>query len=179
MSRGRDSAARLGIRLLMDDAVLIGDTRFVGSILWTDFRFGSFSLSHARRTAQERFGMADYRRIRTGPSSRHQIEPGEVLGLHQRTRAFLEATLSEPHPGPTVVVTHHAPLPNSLPDPHTDLPWCYASDLRDLIHAGGPDLWVHGHICATADQTVGPTRIVCNPRGHAEETSGFDGSLII
>ncbi|MDE3749583.1 metallophosphoesterase [Methylobacterium radiotolerans] len=173
MSQGRDIAAHLGIHLLMDDAVVIGGTRFAGGTLWTDFRLGSFSLTHAMRTAQGRSGMVDYRRIRTGPSSRHRIEPGEVLAMHRRTRAFLDATLAEPHPGPTVVVTHHAPHPDSLPDPLADLRWCYASDLRDLIHARGPDLWVHGHIHAAADYIVGPTRIVCNPRGHPEETTKF------
>ena len=104
--------------------------------------------------------MVDYRRIRTGPSSRHRIEPGEVLAMHRRTRAFIEATLAVPHEGPTVVVTHHAPHPDSLPDLHADLRWCYASDLRDLIHANGVDLWVHGHIHASTDYRVGSTRIV-------------------
>ena len=179
MSRGRDIAARLGIHLLLDDAVVIGGTRFAGGTLWTDFRLGSFGLTHAMRTAQGRSGMVDYRRIRTGPSSRHRIEPGEVLAMHRRTRAFLDATLDEPHPGPTVVVTHHAPHPDSLPDPHADLRWCYASDMRDLIHARGPALWVHGHTHAAVDYVVGPTRIVCNPRGHVEESSGFVSDRVV
>jgi 3',5'-cyclic AMP phosphodiesterase CpdA len=179
MSRGRDVAARHGIRLLMDDAVTLGGTRFLGGTLWTDFRLGTHSLTHGMRSAQGRFGMVDYRRIRTGPSSRHRIEPGEILALHRRTRAFIEATLAVPHAGLTVVVTHHAPHPDSLPDPHADLRWCYASDLRDLIHAYGPDLWIHGHVHTAVDYRVGPTRIVCNPRGHIEETTRFDPDRIV
>lgn len=179
VARGRDLAARHGIHLLMDDVVTIGGTRFAGGTLWTDFRLGSTTLTQAMRSAQGRFGMIDYRRIRTGPSSRHRIEPGEVLALHRRTRAFLDGLLTEPHPGPTVVVTHHAPLPESLPDPHADMRWCYASDLRDLVHARGPDLWVHGHIHHAADYRVGPTRIVCNPRGHVEEASVFDPVKVV
>jgi hypothetical protein len=179
MSRGRDIAARHGIHLLMEDAVVIGGMRFVGGTLWADFRLGSFSLSHAMRAGQGRFGMVDYRRIRTGPSSRHRIEPGEVLGKHRRTCTFLEATLAEPYRESTVVVTHHAPHPDSLPDPHADMRWSYASDMRDLIHARGPDLWVHGHIHAAGDYRVGPTRIVCNSRGHPEETTGFHPQGVI
>ncbi len=76
-------------------------------------------------------------------------------------------------------MTHHAPLPESLPDPHADMRWCYASDLRDLVHARGPDLWIHGHLHHAADYRVGPTRVVCNPRGHVEEASGFDPSMVI
>ncbi|WP_214429675.1 hypothetical protein, partial [Escherichia coli] len=77
--RGRDRASALGIHLLLDDTTVIGGTRFLGGTLWTDFRLGSFGLTHAFRTAQGRFGMVDYRRIRTGPRSRNRIEPREVL----------------------------------------------------------------------------------------------------
>ncbi len=107
------------------------------------------------RSAQGREGMVDCRRIRTGPRSRARIKPGEILALHRRTRAFLDATLATPHDGPTAVVTHHAPHPDRLPDPRADLRWCYASDLCDLIHARGPALWVHGHVHTAADYRVG------------------------
>ncbi|MGU3557961.1 metallophosphoesterase [Methylobacterium radiotolerans] len=177
--RGRDRASALGIHLLLDDAVVIGGTRFLGNTLFTDFRWGSFSLSHAFRTAQGRNGMMDYRRIRTGPRSRDRIEPGEVLAMHRATRAFIEDELARPHDGPTVVVTHHAPHPASLLDPHADLAWCYASDLTDMIMDRGPDLWVHGHVHRAADYAVGRTRILCNPRGHHDERSGFVPSLVV
>lgn len=179
IAQGRELAARHGIHLLMDDAVVLGDVRFLGGTLWTDFRLGPFALHAHMRAAQGRFGMVDYRRIRTGPSSRHRIEPEDVLALHRKTRAFLDATLAVAHAGPTVVVTHHAPHPDSLPDPHADLRWCDASDLRDLIHQRGPDLWVHGHVHHASDYWVGQTRIVCNARGHMEERTGFDPAAVI
>lgn len=179
LERGRDRAAALGIHLLLDGAVEIGGTRFLGSTLWTDFRLGSFGITHAFRTAQGRNGMVDYRRIRTGPRSRNRIEPGEVLAMHRATRAFIEGELARPRDGPTVVVTHHAPHPASLPDPHADLSWCYASDLTDMILDRGPDLWVHGHLHQATDYRVGRTRVVCNPRGHVDERSGFDPAFVI
>ncbi len=167
LERGRERAAALGIHLLIDDAVVIGGTRFLGGTLWTDFRLGSLGLTHAFRSAQGRFGMVDYRRIRTGPRSRNRIEPGEVLAMHRATRAFIEAELAPPHDGPSVVVTHHTPHLASLPNPHADLAWCYASDLTDLILERGPDLWIHGHVHQAADYVVGRTRVVCTsgPRG--------------
>lgn len=179
LERGRGQAASLGIHLLLDDAVVIGGTRFLGGPLWTDFRLGSFGITHAFRTAQGRNGMVDYRRIRTGPRSRNRIEPGEVLAMHRATRAFIEGELARPYDGPTVVVTHHAPHPTSLPDPHADLAWCYASDLTDLILDRGPDLWVHGHAHRKVAYRLGPTRVVCNPRGHVDERSGFDPAFVI
>lgn len=138
LERGRDLAAGLGIHLLLDEAVVVGGTRYVGGTAWTDYRLGSYSLTHAFRTAEGRNGMMDYRRIRTGPRSRNRIEPREILAMHRATRAFIEGELAHPHDGPTVVVTHHAPHPASLPDPHADLSWCYASDLTGLIMDRGP-----------------------------------------
>jgi Icc-related predicted phosphoesterase len=79
------------------------------------------------------------------------------------------------------VATHHAPHPFSLSDANMDLRRCYASNLGDLIDRGQPDLWIHGHVHSPADYRPGKTRIVCNPRGHIEESSSrtFDPSLVI
>jgi len=57
--------------------------------------------------------------------------------------------LGLPFAGPTVVVTHHAPHPTSLPT--DDLAHCYASDMSHLMQDRQPDLWVHGHIHSRAD----------------------------
>ena len=180
MARGRDLAAPRGIDLLMDDTVVIDGGRFVGATLWTDMRLGAFSSGHAFNTARRL--MNDYRRIRRRPSGRHRhLTPADTVVMHRASRDFIDGALAQPHVGPTVVVTHHAPHPASLPDPHADLNWCYASDLSGLIAARTPDLWVHGHVHARLDYRVGPTRIVFNPRGHADEDSAraFDPSLVI
>jgi len=179
MERGRDRAAMLGIRLLMDDEILIGGVRFLGGTLWTDFRLGSFSLTHGLRTAQGRDGMVDYRRIRTGPKSRNRIDPENVLAMHRATRGFVDDGLARPHDGPTVVVTHHAPHPDSLASRHQNLAWCDASDLAPMIEGRGPDLWVHGHVHRHADYRVGRTRVVCNARGHVDEVTGFLPDLVL
>jgi 3',5'-cyclic AMP phosphodiesterase CpdA len=179
MERGLDRAAARGIHLLTDGEVLVDGTLFIGGTLWTDFRLGSCSLTHAFRSAQGRDGMVDYRRIRTGPRSRDRIEPGEVLAMHRTTRAFIDAGLARPHGGPTVVVTHHAPHPGSLPSQHAHLAWCDASDLTPLLHASGPDLWVHGHVHRHVDYRVGRTRVVCNARGHVEEETGFQADFAV
>jgi len=179
VARGRDHAAALGIHLLIDATVMLDGIRFLGGTLWTDFRLGSFSLTHAFRSAQGRDGMVDYRRIRTGPRSRDRIEPEEVLAMHRATRAFLNAELARSHNGPTVVVTHHAPHPDSLADRHAHLAWCDTSDLTVLIEQRSPDLWVHGHVHRRADYRVGRTRVVCNARGHVEERTDFVTNLVV
>lgn len=131
------------------------------------------------RSVEGRDGTVNDRRIRTGPRSRDHVDPEELLALHRRTRTFLDKTVASPPDGPTVVVTHHAPHPDSLPDHHGRLRWCDASDLRDLIYARGPSHLVHGHIHAAAGYVAGPTRIVCSSRGHAEERFDFVASKAI
>ena len=180
VARGRDAAARHGVHLLLDDAVTFDGIRFLGGTLWTDLRLGSWSLGHAQKSA--RLGMNDYKRIRRRRSGQHKyIRPADTLALHRATSGFLDAHLAAPSGLPTVVVTHHAPHPLSLPDANFDLRWCYASNLGSLIDRGQPDLWIHGHIHNRSHYRLGKTRVVCNPRGHIQESSSttFDPSLVI
>ena len=180
IARGRDVAARRGIHLLTDDALTLLGTRFLGSTLWTDLRLDAVSAGDAPRSARR--GMNDYRRIRRRSTSRHKyVRPEDTIALHRASRTWLDDQLAQPHQGPTVVVTHHAPHRQSLPPGSFDLAHCYASDLGWLIDARQPDLWVHGHVHSRSDYLLGNTRVVCNPRGHIEETSSktFDPSFII
>ena len=180
IARGRDLAARRGIHLLSDDGLSLDGIRFLGSTLWTDLRLGTWSLTDAMRSARR--SMNDYRRIRRRASGKHKyVRATDLLALHRASRAWLDGHLAQPHAGPTVVVTHHAPHPASLPAPGFELAHCYASDLSPLIDARQPHLWVHGHLHSRADYRIGATRIVSNPRGHIEEASAttFDPSFTI
>ena len=174
---GRAAADRHGVHLLMDGAVTIGDVHFVGATLWTDFRLGAFGLLHGLRSAGGREGMLDYRRIRTGPTSRHRIRPEEVLDLHRASLPFVQGAI-RPAPERTVVITHHAPSRRSLPA-HDDLAWCYASDLEDIVAECRPVLWIHGHVHRHADYRLHGTRVVCNARGHVEQDTGFVPGLVV
>jgi len=75
-----------------------------------------------------------------------------------------------PHPGPTVVVTHHAPSYRSSrygydPSP-ANLDHAYCSDLEGFIADHDIALWVHGHLHLPVDYPIAGTRIVANPRGY-------------
>jgi 3',5'-cyclic AMP phosphodiesterase CpdA len=178
IARGRDLAARRGIHLLSDGALTLNGVRFLGSTLWTDMRFGTWSLKDATRSAG-RF-MNDYRRIRRKSSGKHKyVRPIDTLALHRTSRAWIDDQMGVPFAGPTVVVSHHAPHPMSLPDGGFDLAHCYASDLSRLIHDRQPSLWVHGHLHSRSDYRIGNTRIVCNARGHVDEASNFDPAFTI
>jgi Icc-related predicted phosphoesterase len=176
----RAAAPTFGIHLLENDTAVIDGVRFVGCTLWTDYRlFGSANVPAAMRTAAQ--GLNDHRRIAWSKRPWARFRPAEALLLHSRSRLFLQNALQASHQGPTVVVTHHAPHPRSMHLKYEKdlLSAAYVSNLEDLIVAGAPDLWVHGHVHASFDYVVGTTRVLCNPHGYGGENRAFVPGLVV
>jgi Icc-related predicted phosphoesterase len=100
--------------------------------------------------------------------------------MHRQSRLFIGESLRTERI-PTVAVTHHLPHPRSIPDRFAGdlLNAAYASDLSSVIESGRPALWIHGHTHDNCDHMVGGTRIICNPRGYADENSRFETGMVI
>ena len=175
----RAEAARYAVHLLEEDELVLGGLRFLGTSLWTDFDyFGPARRAEAMRACVDY--LTDFRLIRTSAEEEGSAAPGvhvrgAGLGLltpahvrqrHLHSRAWLEARLQAPHPGPTVVVTHHLPGAGSVPHryEHELANAGFASHLDALM--GRAALWVHGHTHDSFDYRRGGTRVVCNPRGY-------------
>jgi predicted phosphodiesterase len=101
-----------------------------------------------------------------------------VYDQNRACRDFLQETLRQGD----IVVTHHLPTFDSV---H---PWYarsvlnrfFVSDVKDLIVAREPALWIHGHTHQSMDYRIGPTRILCNPLGYPHEgNQGFDPRLTV
>lgn len=180
----RRKCAGSHVHLLENEAIVIGDVRFVGATLWTDFALLGKD-RQAECMAEARQFMTDYQRIRTGTwgPSRHpaKLTPAQSLRRHRDSRAYLEAALADPGIPRTVVVTHHAPSVRSLLGERDLLDAAYASDLEALVPRA--DLWIHGHTHAVADYRIGPTPVLCNPRGYAdrgpESVPGFRWDRVV
>jgi Icc-related predicted phosphoesterase len=176
----RAKAPAYGIHLLENDTALIGDVRFVGCTLWTDYRiFDSANVPAAMRAAAQ--GLNDHRRITWSKRPWARFRPAQALLLHSGSRKFLQTVMQAKHQGATVVITHHAPHPRSLhPRYEKDLlSAAYVSDLEDLILAAAPKLWLHGHVHASFDYAVGKTRVLCNPHGYGNENPDFNPGLVV
>ncbi|MEY9628966.1 metallophosphoesterase [Sinorhizobium fredii] len=167
------------IHWLENEAVDIGDVRFVGGTLWTDFRINGGDPELAMAAAQT--GMNDYRKIKYSKLPYRKFKPIHAYRKHHESRAFLKSVLEESSARQTVVVTHHAPSHRSIPPAFRGDPLsaCYASDLEGLIVEGRPELWVHGHVHHKADYWVGESRVLANPRGYPGEGTVFDPQLVI
>jgi Icc-related predicted phosphoesterase len=182
LAMGKVAAAKAGIHLLDGDAVVIRDVKFTGATLWTDYALhGEAFRVGAMMTV--RTGLNDHRRIAWSKEPWLRFRPEEAAALHHQSKLAIESQLVQHHGGPTVVVTHHAPHPLSLPDKVRSslLSAAYASDLIDLISRCGPDLWIHGHTHHAVDYHGGNTRILSNPRGymHERQATGFEPHLVV
>lgn len=167
------------IHVLDDDSVELGEARFLGSVLWTDFAlFGETDKYFAMQRARQ--GMNDFAVIQ---DHGRRFTPDDAVRRHVASRAWLAERLREPFDGKTVVVTHHAPSSGSVPPRFARdlLTPAFASNLEDLMDGGRVQLWIHGHTHDPFDYEIHGTRVVCNPRGYApyELTPGFRPGFMV
>jgi Icc-related predicted phosphoesterase len=173
----REMARDTNVHLLENESCTLGEVTVLGATLWTDFALnGNPVVSEV--VAQT--GMNDYRRIRTLPNYR-RLRPSDTRQLHAQSRKYLEDELLKLK-GKVVVVTHHAPSPDSIPPAFNGDAFnpAFASDMRRFITETGAKLWVHGHIHSPADYRIGDTRVLANPRGYPTESrQGFNPGLVV
>jgi predicted phosphodiesterase len=199
--QAREKLVGSSVHLLENESVVIGNLRFLGCTLWTDFAlFGDERQEAIGRLAEKE--MSDFGNIfltRRGPinldadphvfgvtrrRSGDRLTWRHVLARHRESRNFLETELARTGPwNKTVVVTHHAPSIRGIEqEPAVDLDSAYASHLDTLVARA--DLWVHGHV-HRARQYAGTLggRVVQNARGYAdsglEKVSGFEWNKVI
>ncbi len=182
LGKMRRAAAGSNVHVLQDEAVTLAGVRFLGCTLWTDFALHG-DRSH-RQTSMRICGqlMNDYRCIRRS-RGRRELRPSDTWDMHSRSVHWLREQLSAPSESgdPTVVVTHHAPSLQSVPQELQDDPVssAFASDLDGLVSDSGAPLWIHGHLHRSHSYRLGDTEVVCNARGYpSEPANGFDPGLV-
>ena len=171
----REKSKQLGIHFLENESVELFGVRFLGCTLWTDYcLFGEERRWEGMRDAQVH--MTDFRRIKLDrkPGENQDWREFRVVKLiarltlrrHVESAEWLDRQLAIGNPDNTVVVTHHAPLGQSIPEHFVGdiLSPAYASNLTMLV--GRSRLWVHGHVHESMDYSFGMTRVICNPRGY-------------
>jgi predicted phosphodiesterase len=172
------AAAGSNVHVLENDRVEIEGVVFLGATFWTDFRLNG-DVVLAEVTAQT--GMTDFRRIRVMPTYR-RFRPVDARRFHAQSVEWLEQQTAQVRGRKIVVVTHHAPSPQSIPQRFRNDPLnpAFASNLESFVVAGTAALWIHGHIHQHSDYVIGSTRVVANPRGYPNELQiGFNPSLIV
>jgi hypothetical protein len=108
--------------------------------------------------------------IRNDERGYRRLSPADTVERHTRTLRYIETVLKQNLDTPTVVVGHHSPSTLSVHPRYSEdrlMNGAYHSDLSELI-LDHPQirLWTHGHTHEDFDYHIGPTRVVCNPRGY-------------
>lgn len=192
-ARLRATCARLGITWLECETVTIGEVRFVGTTLWSDFDALAAREPDVTRQLQQRskaFRTANYylNKNTTLKAGVPVLAEG-IREMALASQAWLRDALSVPFEGKTVVVTHFAPSLLSA-DPRYGLTpgtagFCNAID--DMFPMA--QVWVHGHLHCFNDYVVRgdvdgeawACRVVANPLGYLSkgEQASFRANLVI
>jgi len=164
----RYELAGSNIHFLEDDHFELDGWQVYGCTLWTDMAlFGPWEEGAAEAAAW----MNDYKRIRNSSNGYRKLNPRDTRAIHLLSMAKLETFLTENDPAKTIVVTHHAPSIQSVPEAKRTNPvtCACASDLTGFIGKFQPRLWVHGHLHRNSDYRIGRTRVVANPQGYPDD----------
>lgn len=174
----RDAARGSDVHVLEDDELVLDGVRFLGCTLWSDFEFAGPEVVAQSMDVCERV-VNDYKQIRVG---HQQLTALHTRAAHEVSRDWLAERLDVPFDGPTVVLTHHAPVIRARPDSFVlrALAGAFASDLTSLMGGDRVPLWIFGHTHRAADLEHGGTRVLSNPRGYPDEAvDGFDPALVV
>lgn len=166
-AKERINAAKFdGIHILNPGAAIVEGVRFIGATLWTDYNLYGSEVQGRLVAGAE---IADHKEIEIMRNNeRVKFLPNHAQEIHRQELAFIEKALAESFDGPTVVVTHYLPTPDSISIKFEDdkINPSFASDLRRLIDRSQPRLWIHGHTHDSFHYDFADTTIVCNPRGY-------------
>jgi predicted phosphodiesterase len=169
-----------GVHFLERDTWEAPGVRILGCTLWSDFEFyGSDRALLAMNRAKQ--GINDYWLILARGGN--PLTPMDTQALHRKAVAWLDAELTKPFDGKTIVVTHFAPHRRCV-DPKyegSDLTPYFVSDLSWLMEKHKIDLWCHGHTHTSTDFIAeNGCRVISNQLGYkGEDDTGFLADLMI
>jgi len=158
------------VHVLENNMFKLGGFVFLGCTLWTDFGLLGDTQSAMHMADLD---MNDFALIQKDGFSSNRFRPWDSARIHARSVRWLKTQLSRQDPHQTVVVTHHAPSPQSIPAEQSGnlLNGAFASDLNRLIKTSGIRLWIHGHTHHNVDYKIGRTKVYSNQRGYPADIS--------
>lgn len=165
----RQEASGSQVNYLNMDEIVINGIRFLGATCWTDFGAWddvNFAMQSAEAGKNKySAGCRDYAKI-TSVGYR-KLRAYETASMATKTKNWLKQKLSEDFDGKTIIVTHHAPIIQSLKQGVlTDvLDAADVNNWEDFIIETNANVWIHGHTHKNMDLIIGNTRVVSNASG--------------
>jgi UDP-2,3-diacylglucosamine pyrophosphatase LpxH len=155
------------IKVLDNDSVLIDNTVFVGSTLWSHMdNDNPVSKLICKRT------ISDYRYIRKSLENKKLITPNDTVELFNKNLKFIQDMVYGKGHDSFVVLTHHAPSYSCIDDKYIGEKsnGAFVSNLDNFIF-DNPQIkvWAYGHCHTPKDFNIHKCRIVSNPKGYSGE----------
>jgi len=173
----------VNVDILEKNSLIINNIAFVCATMWTNMNKHDILCIEQARSM-----MNDYKMIRTGPLGepwKRRLHPKDtILDFMNAKRFIFEEIKKQKDDGKkVVVVTHHAPSYQSIPNIYKGdmINGAFASELFEDIMDNPYELHIHGHMHDNFDYMIGETRVICNPYGyHGHElNSDFISTLVI
>lgn len=157
------------LHILDDRSVVINDTHFIGSTLWTDWSGAKdrHDCAYAMRMAEK--SIADFDLIRS-ESGGSLITAQEMRDMHFKSRKYIQRELIDKKADRTCVITHFAPHP-TLRNRRFEadgLSHYFAPDCSELISLK-PHTWIFGHTHQSMRVRIEDTLFVSNQGGYRNE----------
>lgn len=155
------------IHILENDALALDGVNFLGCTLWTDFElFGDAP----RSGYQCQQTMNDYKKITRLPGY-SKLRSMDVALINKKSQLWLIEQLKGLENQVNVVVTHHGPSIQSVPEHYKEdtVTSAYVSNFENIMKEYNPMFWLHGHLHNSSDYQIGNCRVICNPRGYPQE----------
>lgn len=156
------------LTFLNDSHCIIGGKKFIGSVLYSDVKsnINEFELEYVNNVNGIGFDtIADF--------NEEDVE-SRMMNIELYDKKFnkslnyIKSEISKTHYDSKILITHYAPLMNSVCNSFVDFPGkrFYASDLSSVLSGQELDFIIHGHLHNRSDYYFENTRVICNPYGH-------------
>jgi predicted phosphodiesterase len=146
------------LTILNGKSVVIDGVKFYGTTLWSNIHDRAYIVKSR---------MNDFNYI-------------EGLTIDKYNDLFREQSSLLQVVDADIIITHHAPHPNSISERYQgDI--CNQAYYSEMLMSmqNSPKYWIHGHMHANSDYIVNNCRVLANPHGYGMENPGFDFNKII
>lgn len=160
------------IHILENESIELEEYLFIGSTMWSDINHGNYLTSMDVVKAS-----FDYKKISFKEGNNYsKLRPRHVSMMFKKAQEYIKSELLKYKTSDLikVVVTHHPPLREAVPELYRLNPdwWSDFGDFSfDYLENNNllPEFWLHGHIHASQIFKKGKTLILSNPYGYDDE----------
>lgn len=180
----KEQSKNSNVHVLINESIEIDGVKFIGSTLWSDFKlFGESQRQACIFNAGAK--MNDFQRISINDNGKYRkLKVSDTIAFFDNSLNFIENELKTSNTNRNIVVTHHAPSPQSTPKQYQSdlLSAAFSSNLEEFIkkYTNKIDVWAHGHTHHSVNYQIADTRIISNQRGYSSiEKFNFDCGYIV